>query len=56
MQQKTHTGKKPYNCSHSNMALTIKSNLITHARTPTTEDKSYSWSHCNKAFANKGPL
>ncbi|CAL4210609.1 unnamed protein product [Meganyctiphanes norvegica] len=52
----THSGEKPYQCSHCDKAFSENSNLKVHQRMHTGE-KPYRCSHqCDKAFSQKNVL
>ena len=50
MNQRTHTGVKPYVCTYCNKAFAVKSALTVHERSHTGE-KPYSCKQCDKSFS-----
>ncbi|CAL4109835.1 unnamed protein product [Meganyctiphanes norvegica] len=53
--QRSHTGKKPYQCSHCDKVFSKNCHRITHQRIHTGE-KPYQCSQCDKAFSRSDTL
>ena len=50
--ERTHSGVKPYKCTHCNKAFTQQGHLKTHERIHSGV-KPYNCTHCNKAFTRE---